>query len=105
MTLKFGEMIKAVEKEIGEDKGVLSNLKNSSYGIFNSFTHTGHQHLVRRNTDDSIGAVNYPDEEVLQVLRISGSLALLAFAGMSEVSGDGKLQEEFLLKTKEYSKV
>lgn len=103
MTKKFGPMIVAVEKKIDETHQVLSNLKNNAYTIFNSFTHTGHQHLVRRNTENNVGAVNYPDEEVLQGLKMSGSLALLAFAGMAGMTDDENIQDELLVKIKEYS--
>jgi len=100
----LGEMITATEGKIGDKLGVLSNFKKKSYTFMNSFTHTGYQHLTRRmDQEGKFGAVNYPDQEVLQVLQTSRSFALLSYAGLATLGGDKKFVEEYLEKCKEFS--
>jgi hypothetical protein len=100
----FGEMISATEKKISDDLKVLSNFKKKSYSFLNSFTHSGYQHLTRRMDEGGkVGAVNYSDQEVLQVLQASGSFALLAYTGVASLGGDKNFMEEYHQKCAELS--
>lgn len=101
---ELGQMIAETEAKIGDKLTVLSNFKENSYKSMNSFTHTGYQHLARRMEEGGkVGAVNYSDQEVLQVLQASGSLALLAYAGVAILGGDKNFMEEYRQKLTERS--
>jgi hypothetical protein len=103
MTKTFGEMITEVERKIDEQHQVLTKFKKQSYKFLCSFTHTGYQHLVRRHSNGAMGAVGYPEREIIQLLNTSGTLSLLAFAGLVEISGDKKLADRYLKRAKRYS--
>ncbi len=106
MDREFGQMIAETETKLGDELTVLSNFKENSYGFLNSLTHTGYQHLTRRMDEGGkVGAVNYPDQEVLQVLQASGSLALLSYAGVASLSGDTNFTQEYRQKQVELSRV
>lgn len=102
--ISLGDMIDAVEKQIDEKSKVLSKLKNASYKTFCGFTHTGFEQITRRNKDGFVGSVNYPDSETIQILRVSGSLALFAFCGLAEIAEDEAFTSELLAYIELYSK-
>ena len=104
ITKNFGELIKAIEEKINLKDGPFSNLKKTSYGIMNSFTHTGYQHLIRRQLNGKTGAINYSDEERAQLLRCTGALVLQTGVYLATMQkGSDGLSEEMIQKTQEYT--
>ncbi len=56
INISFREMIEIVESSYLADSVVLSSLKQKSWKLMNSFTHSGFQHHVRRNVDGVTGS-------------------------------------------------
>ena len=82
----FGDLVRESEKALGHELGALSKLKDSSWGILSDFTHTGFQHVVRRNSATHTGP-NYPETEKLQVLKLATALGLVATVEFAALSG------------------
>lgn len=77
LPLKFGGLVEAVVAHADFSDKMLSQLKHSSWDAMNSYTHGGMLQLGRRIKDDII-APNFEPEEVVEVLKASGTFALLA---------------------------
>jgi hypothetical protein len=58
--------------------------------FFNDFTHTGFQHVVRRNSETMTGP-NYMDGELIQALSFAKAIGLLAAIEMLSLSGHQEL--------------
>jgi hypothetical protein len=67
-----------------------------------AYTHTGAQQVQRWNTRDSI-APNYSDEEVDEVLRFTGTFALLSTIGLATVAADETLALRALDRSREWA--
>lgn len=75
---KFWQLLEQVEKVDGFQDSVLSGLKKNAWRAMNSYTHGGIQQAGRRTS----GAYIEPDyslEEIVEVIKLAGSFALLAF--------------------------
>jgi hypothetical protein len=83
---KFHELVTAVEQALKHDGAVLTKLREQSWSIFNDFTHTGFQHVARRNSETTTGP-NYVDRELIQALRFAKAIGLLAAIEMLSLSG------------------
>jgi hypothetical protein len=86
----FRELVTEVEQALKHDGGVLSKLREQSWPIFNDFTHTGFQHVVRRNGETTTGP-NYTDRELIQALRCARAIGLLAAIEMLSLAGHDDL--------------
>jgi len=75
---RFHQLIEDVEKVDGFQDGVLSGLKENAWRAMNSYTHGGIQQAGRRTSGAYIQP-DYPPEEVIEVIKLAGSFALLAF--------------------------
>jgi hypothetical protein len=64
--LTFGELCAVIDAACGLN--YFSNLKNSSWRMLNSYTHTGMLQVGRRFTGDKL-APSYTDEERIEVVR------------------------------------
>ena len=92
---KLGAMIDDLEAQEAFNVGVLSKIKQRSWDVMCSFTHTGREQVIRRLTGTEIGP-NYPEEEIVDVLNTVGSVALWAALGKLNVStGELTDREEF----------
>jgi hypothetical protein len=74
---KFGVLIEGVERELKIESGLLSYIKDKQWALFNSFTHTGIEAVMRRIGSRSTGYDNYDAEEVVIALMFSGSIAIM----------------------------
>jgi hypothetical protein len=74
----FAQLVEAVEKIDGFQDGVLSGLKKSAWRAMNSYTHGGIQQAGRRTSGEYIQP-DFPREEVIEIVKLAGSFALLAF--------------------------
>lgn len=97
----FSDLILDIEKVEGYAGGVLSKAKDAGWGLLNSFTHTGFNQLVRRNTEQYIEP-NYENEDICQIIDLVNSNALLAGLEITFLAGDIERSGEFLEKMKEY---
>jgi hypothetical protein len=82
---KFHKLVTAVEEALKHDGAVLTKLRLQSWTLFNDFTHTGFQHVVRRNSKTTTGP-NYMDQELIQALRVATAVGLLAAIEMLSLS-------------------
>jgi hypothetical protein len=74
----FGDLVSSIETLEDFQSGVIGKLKKSAWSAMNSYTHTGFQQASRRFGKELIEPA-YTDAEVIEVLKISGSFALLSF--------------------------
>ena len=78
LTISFGELVRSIKALEGFRSGMLGRLKKQAWTAMNSYTHTGFQQASRRFGKEFIEPT-YTDAEVIEVLKISGSFALLSF--------------------------
>lgn len=93
--LQFGDMLSDLENDDGFEEQVLSKLKTNSWNAMNSYAHSGMFQLSRR-TDGTEIFPNYDEKEVVEVLKLCGTFALMAFQQIAIVAGKGDLAEEAL---------
>lgn len=101
---EFGTLIREIENKLGINKGLLHFLKSSYWNIFNSFTHTGYQAIVRRTNETHTGPVNYAAKEIITALRCTGLIALLSAVELSIMSDNEVLINSASEKIKKYGK-
>jgi hypothetical protein len=87
---KFQELIDEVETVDCFQDGVLGGLKNNAWKAMNSYTHGGIQQATRR-TSGSYIKPDFTEEEVVEVIKVSGSFALLAFQQIVREAGKNDL--------------
>jgi len=97
---KFDQLIKDIENIDGYNVGVLSKAKQAGWKVMNSFTHSGFNQVVRRNTNSTIEP-NYPVEEVEEAINFANAIGLLSYLGMSFLSKKNELSIEILKKIDE----
>ena len=93
LSLRFGQLVAAVETVPGFGDGVLSGLKWNSWSAMNSYTHGGALQAGRRFSGESVEP-NYDAEEVAEVIRLSGTFALMAFQQIALEAGRLDLADE-----------
>lgn len=97
---EFGQLIKEIENIDGYNVGVLSKAKKADWKVLNSFTHSGFNQVVRRNTDSTLEP-NYPDEEIEEAINFTNALGLLSCLEISFLAKKNDLSSEILEKIKE----
>ena len=99
LELKFHELLSVVEKVDGFEGGVLSKLKKNAWKAMNSYTHGGIQQASRRTNGDYIEP-NFSEDEVVEVVKLSGTFALLAFVQITGSANQPALAKEALERLK-----
>jgi hypothetical protein len=89
----FGALIDGIEAHADFNDKMLSQLKYSSWKGMNSYTHGGMLQLGRRIKGDTIEP-NFGPEEVIEVLKASGTFALLALRQIAHLANDDALPKE-----------
>jgi len=97
---EFGQLIKEIENIDGYNVGVLSKAKQAGWKVLNSFTHSGFNQVVRRNTDSTIEP-NYPEEEIEEAIIFTNALGLLSCLEISFLAKKNDLSIEILEKMTE----
>jgi len=97
---EFGQLIKEIENIDGYNVGVLSKAKQAGWKVLNSFTHSGFNQVVRRNTDSTIEP-NYPEEEIEEAIIFTNALGLLSCLEISFLAKKNDLSIEILEKMKD----
>ena len=90
---KFYILVEEVEKLESFKDGILSGLKDNAWKAMNSYTHGGIQQAGRR-TSGSYIEPDYSDEEIVEVIKLSGSFALLAFQQIVFEAGENDLTDQ-----------
>jgi len=101
---KFYQLISDVEKHEAFNVGTLSHVKEKSWAIMNSLTHSGFYQVVRRNKEGEISP-NYTDEEILDALETTNSFAILTSIAIADMAGNERLVKEVFEKGMEYFNV
>ena len=97
---EFGQLIRAIEKIDGYNVGILSKAKQAGWKVMNSFTHSGFNQVVRRNTNSTIEP-NYPAEEIEEAINFTNAIGLLSYLEISFIAKKNELSIEILEKIKE----
>lgn len=87
----FYELIEAIETTKGIKSGILSHIQNKQWGIFNSFTHTGVEALLRRMGEKTTGYDNYKSEDITNGLRFSGLILLFCASEVAILTDNDEL--------------
>ena len=78
LDLHFGQLLEEIEKLDAFQDGMLSGLKKNAWRAMNSYTHGGMQQAGRR-TKGAYVEPDFPPEEIVEVIKLAGTFALLAF--------------------------
>ncbi|MEL0583852.1 MAG: hypothetical protein AAES65_03065 [Candidatus Thiodiazotropha sp. (ex. Lucinoma kazani)] len=98
----FNQLVSFVEKAVNLKGKTFSKIKGNQWSIFNSFTHTGFQAIVRRVGAESTGFDIYDEDEVMIVLNYSGYFSVISAFQLACQSNDNELENEALKVTSEY---
>jgi hypothetical protein len=90
LPLNFGQMIEAIEKHDSFGDKVLSGIKTQVWKAMHGYTHGGMHQIARRIKSDSIEP-NYDPEEIIEVLKASGLLALLALLQIGRLASSDRV--------------
>lgn len=90
----FHELTVAVESARGIKSGLLSHIKDRQWAIFNSFTHTGVEALLRRMGENTTGYDNYKNEDIINGLKFSGLILLFCASEMAILTGNNELIDD-----------
>ena len=96
------EIVTAIEKSPHFSFHPFSDLKNQSWKILCSFTHTGYQQIGARITPQGIG-YDYQDSEILGALLWADMFALAAVGAFADVTENEPLAQEVLRQIKSVS--
>ena len=91
----FGTLIQEIEARTGFDVGVLSKVKKEAWSAMCSYAHGGYLQAVRRIIPNHITA-NYSDDEILEVIKSSSTIGLLAAAEVFSMAKRKDLVEAVL---------
>lgn len=89
----FANLIEEIEKIETYSEGTFSYVKDKSWKVMNSFTHTGFYQVVRRNADTEIRP-DYSEAEILDALSTANSFAILAGVEVANIAKDEALTRE-----------
>ena len=100
MNKEVGKLIEDIEKIDGYNIGTLSSAKKAGWKAMNSFTHSGFNQIVRRNTESTIEP-NYEIEEIEEAINFTNAIGLLSCLEISFLAKKEELSIEILEKIKE----
>jgi hypothetical protein len=98
----FGLFISDLEKLDDYSAGVLSQTKKDHWKQLCSFTHSGFQHVQRRNTQNCIEA-NYSETELVDALNFACAIAIMSTLGFAIIAGNKDLERKSFEKSKLFS--
>lgn len=93
----FGQALKEIEQLESFKSGALSSLKKQAWSAMSSYTHGGYQQIARRVKGKTIDP-NYTDDEIIEVLRLSQTFAMMAFIQIVLVAGRRDLEQAAIQK-------
>lgn len=101
---RFYKLIEAIEGKVGIKEGLLSYIKDNQWNIFNSFTHTGIEAVSRRIGKKTTGYENYQQTDVVNALRFSGLVAVLAAVELASISKKQEVVDSAMAFANDYGK-
>jgi len=103
LDLHFYQLLESIERLEAFQDGTLSSLKRSAMRAMHSYTHGGMQQAGRR-TKDSYIEPNFSSDEIVEVIKLTGTFALLAFQQLASEANRLDLAMEALQKLKAKSR-
>jgi hypothetical protein len=104
MEKTFATLVQEVEAALGSPpNATFSKMKRDSWGFMNSLTHTGFQHIVRRNSETATGP-NYPQGEVVHLANAAGALGLFMALELAALGKHLALAELTLERCQDFAK-
>jgi len=100
---QIGELIQEIEKIDGFEGGVLSSIKNASWGSMNSYTHSGNLQAVRRLTEHTIES-NYEPKEIEEVINFVNAMSFQVAIAITILGGTQEVAAVLLSKAEEFYK-
>jgi hypothetical protein len=95
------DLLSAIKLTPVYSSGLLSVVYEQSWDAMCAYTHTGAQQIQRWNGSAAIQE-NYAEAEVCEVLRCTGSFALIALLGLAAVAANDSLAQRALAKMHEW---
>lgn len=92
-------MLSAIEQDPTYQGGTLSRIKAESWNDMCSYAHTGSLQVIRWQSETAIEQ-NYAAEEVNEVTRFSGAIALLSGIGIARLAEDDALAQRLLERSR-----
>ncbi len=90
LSLKVGQMIDAIEKHSDFSDKTLSCVKSKVLKSMNGYTHGGMHQVARRISARNIEP-SYGPEEIIEVLKASGTFALMALLQIGRLAGNERV--------------
>lgn len=94
---RFAPLVEAIDQHADFADKLLSKIKNNSWNAMCSYTHGGVFQLARR-FDGSYVVPTYDPEEVIEVIKYSGTFALFALLKIARLADNGSLVQEINMK-------
>lgn len=98
----LGDLIRDIESAIDAPNGALTKLKNSGWSALCDFTHTGIGQVSRRHHPGRIEA-NYPPDEIVKALNLTGALGLISAGQLIAMSDRKDSISNYYDKMSEYA--
>jgi len=98
---RFYELLEDIEKHEAFKVGTLSYVKEKSWKIMNSLTHSGFYQVTRRNKVGEI-APDYTNEEIIDALQTANSFAILTAIAIADMAHNERLAKEVFEKGMDY---
>lgn len=100
--MTFGEMVAAIEEHEDFADNLLSKLKASTWKAMNDFTHGGLRQISNRWKQNADGTrtiePDFDPDEVIELVQVAGTLALIALRQIGEMAGKRDLCDEITQK-------
>jgi hypothetical protein len=90
---KIGPMIEALERKEEFAGGFLSKWKQDGWNAMNGYTHGG-IHQVSRRMQGKYIEPSFEDEALLEAIRFTGTMAILALGQIAAIAGNQELWKE-----------
>jgi hypothetical protein len=90
LPLNFGQLVEAIEKHDDFGSKVLSGVKKAAWKAMHGYTHGGMHQIARRIKDSSIEP-SYDPQEIIEVLKVSGTFALMALLQIGRLASNERV--------------
>lgn len=91
----MASLVSAVQKASQAEGDYLKGIYGMSWSALSAYAHTGAQQVQRWCAGEAIEP-NYTEEEIQEVLRFTGAIALLSAVSVAALAGNEVLAEKFV---------
>lgn len=93
LPLHFGQLVEAIEKHNDFESKVLSGVKKAAWKAMHGYTHGGMHQIARRIKDSSIEP-SYDPQEIIEVLKASGTFGLMALLQIGRLASNDQVIDD-----------